>query len=33
MNRLAATLREQFQESVKLEKAIRANLKGLGFEV
>jgi hypothetical protein len=33
MKRLTATLREQFQESAKLEKAIRANLKGLGFEV
>lgn len=33
MKRLAATLGEQFQESAKLEKAIRANLKGLGFEI
>ena len=33
MKRLTATLREQFQESAKLEKAIRANLKGLGFEI
>jgi type I restriction enzyme M protein len=33
MRRLTATLREQFQDSAKLEKAIRANLKGLGFEV
>ena len=33
MKRLSATLREQFQESAKLEKAIRANLKGLGLEV
>jgi type I restriction enzyme M protein len=33
MKQLTATLREQFQESAKLEKAIRANLKGVGFEV
>ena len=33
MKRLTTTLGEQFQESAKLEKAIRANLKGLGFEV
>ncbi len=33
MKRLTATLNEQFQESAKLEKAIRTNLKGLGFEV
>ena len=31
MARLTATLDEQFAESAKLEKAIRANLKGLGF--
>lgn len=33
MKRLTATLREQFQDSAKLEKAIRANLRDLGFEV
>jgi type I restriction enzyme M protein len=33
MKRLTGTLGEQFQESAKLEKAIRANLKGLGFEI
>ena len=33
MRRLAATLGEQFQESAKLEKAIAANLKGLGFDI
>jgi type I restriction enzyme M protein len=33
MKRLTATLREQFQESAKLEEAIRTNLKGLGFEI
>src|SRR5579884_4314833 len=33
MKRLMATLSEQFQESAKLERAIRANLKGLGFEI
>jgi type I restriction enzyme M protein len=33
MKSLAATLRGQFQESVKLEKAIEANLKGLGFDI
>ena len=31
MKRLAATLENQFAESAKLEKAIRANLKGLGY--
>ena len=30
MKRLTATLAEQFVEAAKLEKAIRANLKGLG---
>ena len=33
MKRLTATLQQQFQESAKLEQAIRANLKGLGFEI
>jgi type I restriction enzyme M protein len=31
MKRLTATLEEQFAESAKLENAIRANLKGLGY--
>ena len=31
MNRLVAELNEQFAESAKLEKAIKANLKGLGY--
>lgn len=31
MGRLAANLEEQFKESAKLEKTIRANLKGLGY--
>lgn len=31
MNRLAAKLDEQFKESARLEKAIRRNLKGLGY--
>jgi type I restriction enzyme M protein len=31
MRRLVATLEEQFAESAKLEKAIRSNLKGLGY--
>jgi type I restriction enzyme M protein len=31
MKRLTATLEEQFKESAKLEKAIRQNLKGLGY--
>lgn len=31
MKRLTATLEEQFAESAKLEKAIRANLEGLGY--
>ncbi|MBI4831743.1 MAG: SAM-dependent DNA methyltransferase [Candidatus Lindowbacteria bacterium] len=31
MKRLTAKLEEQFTESAKLEKAIRANLKTLGF--
>jgi type I restriction enzyme M protein len=33
MRRLTGTLREQFKESAKLEKAIAANLKGLGFDI
>jgi len=33
MPRLVAKLQEQFAESAKLEKAIRANLKGLGYEL
>jgi type I restriction enzyme M protein len=33
MKRLTATLRDQFYESSKLEKAIAANLRGLGFDV
>lgn len=33
MGRLAKTLGEQFSESARLEKKIRANLKGLGFEI
>ena len=32
MARLTATLEEQFAQSAKLEKAINANLKGLGYE-
>ena len=32
MTRLAAELHGQFAESAKLEKAIAANLKGLGYE-
>ena len=31
MKRLTATLAEQFAESAKLEKAIRSNLKELGY--
>ena len=31
MPRLVAELNAQFAESAKLEKAIRANLKGLGY--
>ena len=31
MPRLVAELRAQFEESAKLEKAIKANLKGLGY--
>jgi type I restriction enzyme M protein len=31
MARLTAKLEEQFAESVRLEQAIRANLRGLGF--
>ena len=31
MQRLVAELRAQFDESAKLEKAIKANLKGLGY--
>ena len=31
MTRLAAKLDEQFRESAKLEKAIRRNLRGLGY--
>jgi type I restriction enzyme M protein len=33
MKRLAATLREQQAEAVKLDEAIAKNLKGLGFDV
>lgn len=33
MKRLTAELRGQFAESAKLEKAIKANLKGLGYEL
>ncbi|MFH0939300.1 MAG: N-6 DNA methylase, partial [Planctomycetota bacterium] len=33
MKRLTATLGEQFTESARLEKTIRANLKGIGFNV
>jgi type I restriction enzyme M protein len=33
MQRLTAKLREQFQESARLEAEIRANLKGLGYEI
>jgi type I restriction enzyme M protein len=33
IKRLTATLSEQFKESVKLEKQIRENLKGLGYEI
>jgi type I restriction enzyme M protein len=33
MKRLTATLAEQFAEGAKLEKAIKANLKGLGYEI
>lgn len=32
MQRLVGTLSEQFAESRKLEKAIRSNLEGLGYE-
>jgi type I restriction enzyme M protein len=32
MSRLVAELNAQFAESAKLEEAIRANLKGLGFD-
>ncbi len=32
MKRLTSTLREQFAESQNLEKRIRENLKGLGYE-
>jgi len=32
MPRLVAELEKQFEESAKLEKAIRTNLKGLGYE-
>ena len=31
MRRLTGTLLEQFAEGAKLEKAIKANLKGLGY--
>ena len=31
MKRLTAKLEEQFAESAKLEKAIRANFKGIGY--
>ena len=33
MKRLTETLGEQFKESEKLEKAVTANLKGLGFDI
>jgi type I restriction enzyme M protein len=33
MQRLTAKLEEQFKESARLKKAIRLNLKGLGYEV
>jgi len=33
MNRLILTLAEQFRASAKLEKQIRGNLKGLGYEI
>jgi type I restriction enzyme M protein len=33
MQRLTAKLGEQFQESALLEAEIRANLKGLGYEI
>jgi type I restriction enzyme M protein len=33
MRRLTAQLAEQFRESARLEAEIRANLKGLGYEV
>jgi len=33
MARLTKTLGEQFKESARLEKAIRSNLKGLGYEI
>ena len=33
MQKLTAMLGEQFQESTRLEAEIRANLKGLGYEV
>lgn len=33
MQRLTAKLGEQFQESELLESEIRANLKGLGYEI
>jgi len=33
MARLAKTLGEQFAESARLEKKIRGNLKGLGYDV
>ncbi len=32
MQRLTATLNEQFTESARLEVAIRENLRGLGYE-
>ena len=31
IKRLTATLEEQFADSARLEKCIRANLKGLGY--
>ena len=31
IKRLTATLREQFKESAKLEKAILSNLRGMGY--
>jgi len=32
LERLTAELSQQFAESVKLEKAIKMNLKGLGYD-
>lgn len=33
MQRSSAELKEQFKESARLEKAIRENLQGLGYDV